>query len=65
MEIKDFSRDEMRAELKRIKSEQEKPLIDTKYSKRMSTIKINENLTEEQFEEIKKLITEKIIEFKK
>ena len=65
MEIKDFSRDEMRAELKRIKSEKEKPLIDTKYSKRMSTIKINENLTEEQFEEIKKLITEKIIEFKK
>lgn len=65
MKIKDFSRDEMRAELKRIKSEKEKPLIDTKYSKRMSTIKINENLTEEQFEEIKKLITEKIIEFKK
>lgn len=65
IKIKDFSRDEMRAELKRIKSEKEKPLIDTKYSKRMSTIKINENLTEEQFEEIKKLITEKIIEFKK
>ena len=34
MEIKDFSRDEIRAELKRIKADKEKPLIDTKYSQK-------------------------------
>lgn len=65
MKVKDFSRDEMRAELKRIKSREEKPLIDTKYSKKMSSIKINEELTEEQFEELKKIITAKLSEFKK
>lgn len=65
LKMQDLSRDEMRAELKKIKSKETKPLIDTKYSKKVSTIKINEILTEEQFEEITKLITEKLTEFKK
>lgn len=63
--IKDLSRDELRAELKRIKADKEKPLMDTKYSKKLSIIKINENLTEEQFEAIKKLVENKLSEFKK
>lgn len=63
--IKDLSRDELRAELKRIKADKEKPLMDTKYSKKLSIIKINENLTEEQFEAIKKLVENKLFEFKK
>lgn len=63
--IKDLSRDELRAELKRIKADKEKPLMDAKYSKKLSTIKINENLTEEQFEIIKKLVENKLAEFKK
>lgn len=63
--IKDLSRDELRAELKRIKADKEKPLMDTKYSKKLSTIKINEVLTEEQFEIIKQLVAEKLFEFKK
>lgn len=63
--IKDLSRDELRAELKRIKADREKPLMDTKYSKKLSIIKINENLTEEQFEAIKKLVENKLSEFKK
>ena len=63
--IKDLSRDELRAELKRVKADKEKPLMDTKYSKKLSTIKINEVLTEEQFEIIKQLVAEKLSEFKK
>ena len=65
LEMQDFSRDELRAELKKIKSKETKPMIDTKYSKKMSSIKINENLTEEQFAEITRLISEKLEEFKK
>lgn len=65
LKVQDWSRDEMRAELKRLKTAEQKPLVDTKYSKKMSTIKINENLTEMQFEEIMKLITDKLNEFKK
>lgn len=63
--IKDLSRDELRAELKRVKADKEKPLMDTKYSKKLSTIKINEVLTEEQFEIIKQLVAERLSEFKK
>ena len=63
--IKDLSRDELRAELKKVKADKEKPLMDTKYSKKLSTIKINEVLTEEQFEIIKQLVAEKLSEFKK
>lgn len=65
LEMQDFSRDELRAELKKIKSKETKPMIDTKYSKKMSSIKINENLTEEQFAEITRLISDKLEEFKK
>ena len=34
LKVKDFSRDEMRAELKRIKANEEKPLIDVKYGRK-------------------------------
>ncbi len=65
LKVKDFSRDEMRAELKRIKANEEKPLIDVKYGRKFSSIKINENLTEEQLKEITEMIAEQINKFKK
>ena len=65
LKVKDFSRDEMRAELKRIKANEEKPLIDVKYGRKFSSIKINESLTEEQLKEITEMIAEQINKFKK
>ncbi|MCF2625937.1 ParB/RepB/Spo0J family partition protein [Fusobacterium perfoetens] len=65
LKVKDFSRDEMRAELKRIKANEEKPLIDVKYGIKFSSIKINESLTEEQLKEITEMIAEQINKFKK
>ncbi len=65
LKVQDWSRDEMRAELKKIKADEQKPLVDTKYARNSSNIKINEKLTEEQFEELKNMIIAKIQEFKK
>lgn len=65
LKVKDFSRDEMRVELKRIKANEEKPLIDVKYGRKFSSIKINESLTEEQLKEITEMIAEQINKFKK
>ncbi len=64
LKVKDLSREELRAELKKIKANEDKILVDTKYSKKVSSIKINEKLTEEQLEEIKNLIIDKLKQFK-